>query len=59
MNKYEGNIFNGIAYQHIVETHEKRAKKEIVKENADRMTANGADPEVAKVLAKIFYEYDI
>ena len=55
----ENRFWNEVEERHIVKVHVKKAKAAIVKENADRMTANGADPEVAKVLAKIFYEYDI
>ena len=55
----ESRFWNEVEERHIVKVHVKKAKQAIVKENADRMTANGADAEIAKVLAKVFYEYEV
>lgn len=48
-----------IEYEHIVRTHEKKAKKEIIKEKTAEYIAMGIDKTIAAVMAKTFYEYEI
>ncbi|MBR2540360.1 MAG: hypothetical protein IKE85_05990 [Mogibacterium sp.] len=42
-----------IAYDEIVEKHIKKAEKEIKKNRIKELIAEGIDPEVAKVMAKV------
>lgn len=52
-------IFQNFEYDHIIKTHEKRAKKEIVKEKIAEYVAQGIDKEIAKTMANVFYDYNI
>lgn len=52
-------IFKNYEYENIIRTHEKRAKKEIVKEKVDEYVAMGIDKEIAKTMANVFYDYNI
>lgn len=48
-----------IAYNEIIRTHEARAKKSAIKARKNEIKAAGVDPELAKVMAKVFTEYGI
>lgn len=48
-----------IEYEQIVRTHEKKAKKAIIKEKIAEYVAMGIDKTLAAVMAKTFYEYEI
>lgn len=48
-----------IEYEEIVRTHKKRAKKEIINQKVKELTSQGIDNEIAKVMAKTFYEYEL
>lgn len=52
-------IFQAMEYDHIIKTHEKRAKKEIVKEKIAEYVAMGIDKEIAKTMANVFYDYNL
>ena len=56
----EGMDFaQAIEYERILRTHEKKAKKEIIKEKTAEYVAQGIDKEMAAIMAKTFYEYNI
>ena len=56
----EGMDFaQAIEYERILRTHEKKAKKEIIKEKIAEYVAQGIDKEMAAIMAKTFYEYNI
>lgn len=42
-----------VAYNEIVEKHIKKAEKEIKKNRTAELIAEGVDPEIAKVMAKV------
>lgn len=46
-------------YERILRTHEKKAKKAIIKEKTAEYIAQGIDKNMAVTMAKIFYEYEI
>ena len=48
-----------IEYEEIVRTHEKRAKKAIIKEKVAEYMSQGIDRIIAETMAKVFYEYEI
>lgn len=52
-------IAQEIEFDRIVKTHEKRAKKAIIKQKVAEYVAQGIDKTVAEVMAKTFYEYGI
>ena len=52
-------IFKNFEYEEIIKTHEKRAKKEIVKEKIAEYVAQGIDKEIAKTMANVFYDYNL
>ena len=38
---------------------QKRAKAAIIKDKVSELVAEGVDERLAKVMAKVFYEYDV
>lgn len=48
-----------IEYERILRTHEKKAKKEIIKEKTAEYVAQGIDKTLAAIMAKTFYEYRV
>ena len=48
-----------IEHEHIIRTHEKRAKKAIIADKIAELIAEGIDETTAKIMAKTFYEYGI
>lgn len=48
-----------IEYERILRTHEKKAKKAIIKEKTAEYVAQGIDKSLAAIMAKTFYEYEI
>lgn len=59
MTKTGTKVAQAIEYERIVRTHEKKAKKAILKEKVDEYVAQGIDKVIAEVMAKTFYEYGI
>lgn len=52
-------IAQQIEYERILRTHEKKAKKAIIKEKTAEYVAQGIDKSLAAIMAKTFYEYEI
>lgn len=48
-----------LEYERIVNTHERKAKAEIIKEKTKELMAQGIDKLTAQTMAKVFYEYEI
>lgn len=48
-----------IEYERIIRTHEKKAKREIIKEKTAEYVAQGIDKTLARIMAETFYEYGI
>lgn len=59
MTKNGIKVAQAIEYERIVREHEKRAKKEIIKEKVAEYMSEGIDKMVAEVMAKTFYEYGL
>lgn len=49
----EREVLNHIAYEEIIRTHEKKAKKAIKKDRVKELTAQGIDKELAQVMASV------
>ena len=48
---------NYIEEQEIIRKHEAKAKKVLIKQRVDELVAQGIDKEIAKVMAKVEWEY--
>lgn len=59
MTKNGIKVAQAIEYERIVRTHERKAKKEIIKNKVAEYVAQGIDKTIAEVMAKTFYEYGI
>ena len=46
-------MVNGIAFDEITKTHERKAKTAIKKDRIAELTAQGIDKEIAKVMASV------
>ena len=59
MIKITAETMQLIEYAELLRTHEKRAKKAIIKEKVKEYMAEGIDRITAETMAKVFYEYEI
>ena len=59
MTKEAIKTAQAIEYERILRTHEKKAKQAIIKEKTAEYIAEGIDKDIAKIMAKTFYEYGI
>ena len=59
MTETSVKMAQAIEYEHILRTHEKKAKAAIIKEKTAEYIAQGIDKTIAAVMAKTFYEYGI
>lgn len=50
---------NYIEEQEIIRKHEAKAKKVLIKQRVDELVAQGIDKEMAKIMAKIEWEYKL
>lgn len=50
---------NHIEEQEIIRKHEAKAKKVLIKQRVDELVAQGIDKEIAKVMAKVEWEYKL
>lgn len=48
-----------IEYERLLREHERRAKAAIIKNKVSELVAEGVDERLAKMMAKVFYEYDV
>ena len=48
-----------IEYERLLREHERRAKAAIIKDKVSELVAEGIDEKLAKVMAKVFYEYKV
>lgn len=48
-----------LEYERIVKTHEQKAKRQIIKDKAEELIAQGIDKITAQTMAKVFYEYGL
>lgn len=52
-------MVNAMAEEEIRRTHERKAKRTLIQQRVKELTAEGIDKELAKVMAKVEYEYNI
>lgn len=50
---------NYIEEQEIIRKHEAKAKKVLIKQRVDELVTQGIDKEMAKIMAKIEWEYKL
>lgn len=48
-----------IEYERLLREHERKAKTAIIKDKVSELVAEGIDEKLAKVMAKVFYEYEV
>lgn len=53
------NLMNIMAEEEIIRKHEKKARREIIKQRAQEMINEGVEPKMAKYMATIFYDYNV
>ncbi len=56
MTREAMDMAQAIEYEHIVRTHERRAKKAIIEEKVAEFMAEGVDRSMAKIMAEALYE---
>ena len=59
MTKAAIRTAQAIEYERILRTHERKAKKAIIAEKVAEYVAQGIDENIAKIMAKTFYECGI
>ena len=52
-------MVNAMAEEEIRRTHERKAKITLIQQRVKELIAEGIDKEIAKVMAKVEYEYNI
>lgn len=52
-------MVNAMAEEEIRRTHERKAKSTLIQQRVKELIAEGIDKELAKVMAKVEYEYNI
>lgn len=52
-------MVNAMAEEEIRRTNERKAKRTLIQQRVKELIAEGIDKEIAKVMAKVEYEYNI